>query len=178
MNSNVKQIALKICLIKEEYPEKDIFEAMKLLQKEGINFEILNLLDVSKTSDSISKANKPGKKSKSINKQRSKAVIELENKEPEKYQLLSRLDSLIRERRILPKLDDIKDFGEQISKDFAPKSSRRDAISKLMTLIANLSTDEIKELMSNIPPSSVTENHDDDYQELARFIIKGTSSRI
>jgi hypothetical protein len=177
MNSRVVQIALRVCLIKEEFSENEILEAVRLLENQGSVSELLAYLAGRETINHTSRMRKPKGKRKPLNEQRSKAIIDLEKKEPEKFQLLSEFDSLIREGKVLSELEDIKRLGEQISKDFAPRNSRRDAIGKLIDLLAKRPIDEVRTIISRTLSSSDLENKGSEYQELARFIITGRSSQ-
>jgi hypothetical protein len=176
MNGKALQIALRISLIKQEFSESEILEAIKLLEHQGSASALLDYLAGQRTADYPSKTKRSSRKKKPLNEQRSRVVIELENKEPEKFRLLSEFDSLIREGKILPELEDIKRLGEQLSKSFAPKNSRRDAISKLIGLIAKRPIDEIRPIVSEALSSSNWKNYGNEYHELARFIITGKSS--
>ncbi len=173
MNSKVVQIALRICLIKEEFSENEILEAIKLLEDHGSASILLDYLAGRKAA---SKTRRSKHKSKSTIEQRSRVIISLQDEEPEKFELLSEFDSMIRQGKILSELDDIKRLGEQLSKDFAPKNSRRDAIDKLIDLLAKRQVDEIRTIIRTVS-SSDSKNKDNDYQELARFIITGRSSQ-
>jgi hypothetical protein len=176
MKSRITQIALRIALIKEEFVESEIFEAIKLLEKYGYSSELLAYLSGHKISDSVLKEEEiKNKKNKPVDEQRSKAVIELEKKDPEKYQVLFEFDMLIRKRDILPELGDIKRLGEQISKDFTAKKTRREAISSLMTLIAEQPIDEMRKIIISTVSSVHLNDKSNEYQELAKFIIKGKS---
>lgn len=177
MSSRVPQIALRISLLKEEFSESEILEAIKLLEEQGSASALLAYLAGRKVTDATSKMTRSKHRNKPLNEQRSKAVIELETKEPEKFRLLSEFDALIRKGKILPDLEDIKRLGEQLSKDFAPKNSRREAITKLISLIAQRPTDEIRTIINRTLSSSKPEDKDNEYQELARFIITGKSSQ-
>src|SRR5215470_13518574 len=151
MNDRISQIALRIARIKEEFSESDILEAVRLLEERGSSSVLLAYLAGQEIPISalIQKKLKRKNKAKAIEEQRSKAVIELEQKDHEKYQVLSEFDALIRKGSILPKLADIKRLGESISKGFAPKKSRKEAISALMALVAERPLDEIRGIVSS-----------------------------
>ena len=101
----------------------------------------------------------------------------MSEKDIEKYRALSEFDTLIRKGTILPALEDIKRLGEKISKDFAPKKSRRESIGPLMALIAERPIDEIQEIVSTTLSSAHLDNRSSEYQELAKFIIRGRTSQ-
>jgi len=176
MNSHILQIALKIARIKEEFSENDISKAIKLLEEQHFDSTLLSYLikhnktPLKKTNEGNSK-----RKTKKIEEQQSRALISLKRKSPDKYQALIEFESLLRKGSILPKLRDIKRLRERLSKDFAPIKSRREAISALMTILAEKSLDEIREIVtSNLANTNESCN---EYQELAQFIINGAVNR-
>ncbi len=171
MKNSVSLIALRIAAIKEEFSEDEILQAVKFLEEQGSTSAVLTHLASRKRE--IGTRRKRGHKVKSIEDQRSKAVLELQHKDPEKFHVLSEFDSLLRKSSILPEVSDIKRFGERLSKDFAPRSSRRESISKLMTLLADRSLDEIREVVKASLSTARIDERDSDYQRLAQFIITG-----
>lgn len=175
MSNRITQIALRISLIKEEFPEADIFEAVKFLEGRGSSSALLDYLANRKVMNGRAKERKSSRKNKSIGEQRSQAVIELEDKDPEKFQVMSEFDALVRKGVILPELDDIKRLGERLNKGFKPRNSRKEAISKLMALIANLPLEEIKEILRLTRSSN--NDRSTEYHDLAQFIITGKSSQ-
>ncbi len=176
MSNRITQIALKICLIKEEFTETDIIEAVKLLEERGSSSALLSHLAKRKVTNGKLKAGESGRKNKSIEEQRSKAVIDLEDEDPEKFHLLSEFDALIRKGELLPEVDDIRRLGEQLSKDFKPRSSRKEAISRLLALIAKLPIDEIREIVAKAQSFKNQHDRSSEYHELAQFLITGKTS--
>jgi hypothetical protein len=61
--SRILHIAQQIALIKEEFSEREIFEAVKLLKELGFSSDILTYLSDSKTSKIASQASQQKKKS-------------------------------------------------------------------------------------------------------------------
>jgi hypothetical protein len=175
MKNRILQIALKIALLMEEYSEADIVEAVRLLGEKGSSSALFAHLRGCKGSSKTT-LDSP-RKAKRLDAQRSKAVIDLEQKDPEKYRILSESDSLLRQGSVLPRLEDIMRLGEQLSKDFAPKRSRKEAISKLMTLLAQKPIDEIKQIHDSIISSASLDKKKSGYQELAQFIITGKNTQ-
>jgi hypothetical protein len=174
MTTRIIQIALKIALLMEEYSESDIIQAVKLLKYKSSPSALLEYL---KSDRSLPKPTMDSfRKKKRTDEQRSKAVIDLEIEEPDKFRILSELDSELRLRNVLPDLEDIMRMGERLSKDFAPKRSRMDAVRKLMALLAEKQLSEIKEIYDSIlsSPSSVEKKRE--YQDLAQFIITGKNT--
>ncbi len=176
MSNRITQIALKIFLIRAEFSEADITKAVKLLEEQGSSSALLGYLAKCGVTNGRLKAGESGRKNKSVEEQRSKAVIDLEDSDPEKFYILSKFDALVRKGEVLPEVDDIRRLGEQLSKDFKPRNSRKEAISKLLTLIAKLPLDEIKEIVAKPHSSRGQDDRDSEYHDLAQFIITGKTS--
>jgi len=167
------QIALRIALIKEEFSEKEILEAVKFLEEQETSSALLAYLAGRETMKGTPRVSRRAKKA--IHEQRSRAVIALEKTEPEKYRVLSEFDSLLRRKEILPNLGDIRQLGERLSKDFSARNSRRDLISKLMKLLSERPIEEVREVVENTISSS--HPRDSGYQQLADFIITGGTTK-
>lgn len=174
MKSRISLIALRIAAIREEFSESEIHEAVKFLEEQGSTSSLLTFL-TGRRGESNAKR-KSNRKIKPIEEQRSKSVIELEHKDPEKFQVLSEFDSLLRKSSVLPEIDDIKRVGECLSKNFPPRSSRRESISKLMELLSTRPLDEIREIVRSTLSTARVNEKDSDYQRLAQFLITGKAS--
>lgn len=172
MSDKVSLIALRIAAIIEEFQEKDILRAIRLLEEQGSSSSLLTYLAGSKKQTNT-RPKTTRKNGKSIEEQRSKAVLELEYKDPEKFQVLSEFDSLLRKSLVLPEVEDIKRLGERLSKNFSARSSRRESISKLMLLLADKSMDQIRDIVTSTLSNARVDEKDSDYQRLAQFIITG-----
>lgn len=177
MKDRALLLALRIAAISQEFSESEIQRAIGLLEQQGFGSWSSLLTYVAENSKQSSKRAKTARKVKPIGEQRSKAVIELERKDPEKFQVLSEFDSLLRKGSVLPAQDDVRKLGERLSKEYASRSSRRESISKLMALLADRPLDEIRELLRVSLLSSGVDEADGDYQRLAQFIITGKISQ-
>jgi hypothetical protein len=175
MKKRASLVALRIAAIKAEFTEMEIHEAVKLLEDHGSRSELLAYFAGLRPTSSTNRNR--GSKATSIENQRSKAVVELEHQDPDKFQVLSEFDSLIRRSQVFPDLDDIKRLGEKLSKEFEPRNSRRELISKLMALLADRPLDEIREIVKVSLSTSQVDKKDNDYQRLAQFIITGEAPR-
>ena len=172
MKSKVKQAALKILLIQEEYSASEIDEAIKLIKDDS---EAPALITYLASGNYKSQHKVKSKKSqKSISEQTSKVVLELKESDPVKFSLLSEFDSLLRKGLILKKLNDIKTFASGLSKEFPETKGRRDAIPKLVALLAELPNEKIKELVEKALTESKLSPESSEYQELAQFLIHGS----
>jgi len=177
MRDRALLLALRIAAIEQEFSEKEIQRAIRLLDAQGLETPSSLLAHIAESSKQSNSRPKTNRKAKPIDEQRSKAVMELEQKDPEKFQVLSEFDHLLRKGRVLPTQDEVRKLGEKLSKEYSSRSSRRESISKLMTLLSDRPLDEIRDLLKvSLLPSHADES-DSDYQRLAQFIITGKISR-
>ncbi len=177
MKDRALLLALRIAAIQQEFSESEIQRAIRLLEEQGAGSWSSLLAHAAQNSKQSSRKPQRARKAKPIDEQRSKAVIELEKKDPEKYQVLSEFDLLLRKGSVLPAQDDVRKLGERLSKKYSSRNSRRESISKLMALLADRPLDEIRELLRVSLLSSRVDEADSDYQRLAQFIITGKISQ-
>jgi hypothetical protein len=174
MKSRTLQIALQIMLIKEQFTENEIFEAVKFLEDQGSSSSLLEYL-----SGKSVKAERPKRnKSKGLvtDERHSRAVMALVDKDPEKFKILSEFESLMRKKIVLTELNDIRKLAERLSKTFPPIKSREEAISKLINYIVQLPIEDIQRLISEEIASKQINSGDSEFQQLAKFIITGKST--
>lgn len=174
MKNRVSLLALRIAAVSEEFSETEIREAVKLLEQQGSTSALLSYL-LANVKHQQTRPRR-SRKSKLIEDQRSKAVLELEHKNPEKYEVLSEFDALLRKGSVLPEVVEVKRLGKSLSKTFSSKSSRREVISRLMMLLAERPLPEIREVIRNVLAAHQGEDGDSDYYKLAQFIITGKTS--
>ncbi|MDE0522599.1 MAG: hypothetical protein OXH79_11645, partial [Boseongicola sp.] len=131
------------------------------------------LAAATKPSQSTGRRKTPsgGRKSKPLDQVTSKAVRDLEKSDPEKHQLLLEFDSLLRQGRVLETNDAVRRFGESVSKDFRPRTARKDNISALMTALARLGEEELAKSLNQALENS-SRKKVDEYQRLARFLMR------
>lgn len=177
MSNRTLQIALRIALINEEFPESEILEAVKLLEDLGSTSLLLSHLAGRKRE--VKAIKRVRHRNKPLDEQRSKVVSGLKYREPEKYEVLAEFDSLLRKANVLPEVNDVKRLGEKLSKGFAspPPKSRRESISRLLTLLADRPLEEIREIIRTSLITARVAKDDNDYQQLAQFIITGKTSQ-
>ncbi len=170
MNDRVSLLASRIEEIEEGFSENEIRQAVTLLKHRRLSSSVPEFL---RHDERASKKPRRKRKSKPIEDQRSKAVVELEHKEPEKYAVLSEFDAALRKGSVLPEVIELKRLGKSLSKTFSTKSSRREAISKLMKALAEKSLPEIRQVVLSVLSNHVENDKDSDYYKLAQFIITG-----
>jgi hypothetical protein len=170
MKRSTFSIALQLASFIEDHSEREIRDAVSLIKARGGNSFLLDYLTEPEKIDGRREKTKLTKKRSDV--LQSKVVSALEAKEPEKYRVLVEFEKMVRRGQVLASFDNLKRFGERISKDFSPKKSRKDSISPLIALIAERSVDEIENLFSYASSLGTSEDADQ-YQRLARFLIKG-----
>ncbi len=163
------QASLRILLLLEEFTGNDLKEAVKMLEGDFDNENPLILFLQSRLYKQNRRKTIPKPKPKET--KCSRVILELEKKDKEKYLLLSKVDGLIREGKVLRKLTDIKTIANQISKEFPDLKSRKGAIPKFMTLLANMTTSEAAKIVESIIQSQYSNVSESEYHELASFLI-------
>jgi|GEM_PF-1439457 len=174
MNSRLSSLTRRITAIKKEFSKREIESAVKLLEKQDSTSPLLPHLSngIRAKRQAKSRSTK-----RSIQDQRSKAVVRLKRKDDAKYRVLSEFDSLLREGSVLPRVNDIRRLGESLTKDFSSRSSRRDSISKLMNILAARPLHEITMIVDAVLSNKQLDTGKTDYERLADFIITGTSEQ-
>lgn len=115
--------------------------------------------------------------SKALEETTSRAVHKLRDEDPDKYRVLSEFDLMLRNGRLLSTHENLRRFGERISKDFTPRKSRKDTIGALIAVMADRPLSEIAQLVE-FAASFGVEGDADDYQRLAQFLIKGKDGAV
>lgn len=171
MKDRVSLLASRIAEIEEGFSENEIRQAVDLLKHRRLSSAVQEFL----RHDERAPSKKPRRKRKSkpIEDQRSKAVVDLEHKDPEKYAILSEFDAALRKGSVLPEVIELKRLGKSLSKTFSTKSSRREAISKLMKALAEKPLSEIRQVVMSSLSTHQDNDKDSDYYKLAQFIITG-----
>ena len=172
MTDRVSQLATRISEIEKEFSKTEIRKAVKLLEQRGSTSRVQAFLLNDGEGSPTSKPRRKHRR-RPVEEERSKAVLDLEHKDSEKYALLSEFDALVRKGSVLPEVIEIRMIGESLSKRFSCKSSRRDAISKLMKVLAEKPLPEIRRVVGDVLSTHSGDDGDSDYYKLAQFIITG-----
>ena len=112
---------------------------------------------------------------KVVSEQISKAIIELQDQDIEKFELLKGFDLLLRKGELLPRLDSIKQLGARFSKEYEAGKSRKESIPRLMNLLVTVPTPELKATITKIVNEAGKKNSE--YAELANYLIHGDSNK-
>lgn len=170
MNKSTFSVALRIALLIEEFSERELQEAALLIEARGGRSFLLDYISGSSLQKKRTGSKKTITPRKEVNQ--SKVLSELKLHEPEKFGLLSEFEAMLRRGAVLPAFEDIKRFGEQLSKKFVPRKSRKESISPLIALIAERSLDEIRKVI-DLGASFDGSGTSDEYQRLAKFLVRG-----
>lgn len=171
MTSSALALALRIAQLIEQHSEKDIRAAIALLETHGIGSPLLDFLALVRTNaDSPKRKLDYGSPPASVGITNSRAVLQLREADPEKFRLLNELDQMIRYGKILSRFSDLKRFGEEISKAFQPKKSRKETIERIISMLAEHPLPEIEKLIQHAT-SFGTAGDGDEYQRLSKFIL-------
>lgn len=174
MKPRIKQLILKFLLLQEEYSTKEIDEALSLLKREGSD---AILFDYFLGKPQVSGATpSPSKKSEKVSENRvSPAVAKLEGVDPEKFSILSDFERLVRRDEILPRVSDIRELVNSLSKEWPSYKSRRESIPDLMSRLSQLHLDQIKTIFSRSLNETKINVDSSEYHRLANYLITGTA---
>lgn len=172
MTSTPLSLALRLAQLLEEHSESELSEAILLLEKHGRRSKLLDYLAHRKVECSVEKKRQSERPVRKIEYSTSRAVLNLRDSDPDKFRLLSEFDLMVRRAQVLSTLEDMKRFGERISKDFQPRKSRKETIGVLLSILAERSLTEIEQLMEFAATFGIA-GDTDEYQRLAQFLIKG-----
>lgn len=173
MTSTSLALALRIALLLEEHSERELQSAVRLLRERGSRSALLDLLCWEGDS-APPKPKSPTGPGRPIEETTSLAVLQLREADPERYRILFEFDKMVRRGQVLATHEDLKRFGERISKDFQPRKSRKDTIGHLVATLAERTLPEIERLVEFAASFGVA-GDTDEYQRLAQFLIKGRS---
>jgi len=171
MKRRVKLAIDRILDLRSEFQDIEILEAMKYIQEYVFNSSSKVPVNVESRIKSSRKKKTPTKRSAGI----SRTVFELKGKDPEKFEILLIVDQLLRAGEVLPTLDNIRELGSSIDKNFIAGKTRKESIPKFLKLIASLPIDRLKALINNVVKSANDHPYDDNeaYRNLASFLIQG-----
>ena len=169
MNRKVRQAALRILLLTEEFSSDELAEALSLIggQKDEDLGEFLKRM-----ASSPKRSARTDAASASRGQGETRALQELKSIDIEKYQVLRDFENAIRERRVLRDLDEFRAFGRILGKDFTPGKSRKEALTRLMSVLAQLDVDSIRSAIAKAP-LRIASDDETSFRRLANQIISG-----
>lgn len=167
MNTKIRQAILKILLLEEEFTKKELNEAARFMSENKIE----NVIDyLSRTTRTISSERK-----KTYTKP-TKIIDSIKDSDKQKYKLLKELESLLQRGVLLPKLDSMKKFSSQFTKEFNAGKSRKEAIPKLIELLMSTPNLELEGIINELLKTSGQK--ESEYALLADFLIRGKNKSI
>lgn len=171
MKNRVRDLITRILELREEYEDAEFLEAIEHVRTSAL----ANSCDTPRVGRSRSNSKQPGPPRSAFPKA-SRVVLALKNSDPARYEILIVLDSLLRDGKIIPSVEGIRTIGASLDKSFVAGKSRKEAIPKLMTLLASLPLDQIKEIVNSLlerPHNKKDAPDDEAYSRLAAFLIQG-----
>lgn len=164
-------LAFKLAALVEEYSEQEVRTALDLLERHGHDeFLIRRATHVLLSNSPVARS--PIKVKDKTPDSTSKAVLKLKEIDSEKFRVLAEFDALVRRGQMLPTGDELKRFGERLSKEFRTKKSRAENINTVMAALSVKSIADIEQEVAYAASLGVS-GDTDEYQRLAKFLITG-----
>ena len=177
MRSSAHAIALRIALILEEASPDELGEAIDILRRCGNGSDLLKYLAAASKGHPVKpqrKAPSSTKAAKPIDQMTSKAVLDLEETDPKKHQVLAEFDRLVRQGKVLATNEALRKFGERISKEFRSRKVLKDNISAVMATLAPMPQNDMERHIKVALDSSPRREADEyQYQNLANYLMHG-----
>jgi hypothetical protein len=173
MNRKVRQAALRIMLLTEEFSPDELSEAIALVggnKDEDLGSFLTRMASSSRKPPRSTAADSPR------GRRETRALHDLKSIDIAKYQLLRDFENSVREGRVLRDLDEFRAFGKVLSKDFSPGKSRKEALARLTALLAQLDVDAIRSAIAKLPSISSADG-ENSFRRLANQIISGPRER-
>jgi hypothetical protein len=173
MGSSPLALALQIAQLIEANTERDLRAAVALIEEHGIGSPLLDLLTYRhpRASEKPARTNSDARRAAPYPRV-SRAISEIRDSDPDKFRLLTEFERMLSRGHVLATFEDLKRFGETISKDFRPRKSRKESIPSLIGLLVQRPTADLEDLIRFAASFGVGADADQ-YQRLARFLIKG-----
>lgn len=173
MKKRVRQAAMRLMLLQEEFTKSELDEAVAFLS-EGNSHDLMGYLRESRPPASYNSAVTP----EHGTERNSKVVQDLASVDPERHRILVEFETMIRNGTVLPSLDDIKRLGTSVSKDFNPGRSRKESIPRLLATLSVIPMDEMKDAIRKATERvQSSEERGSSYERLAHFLIGGDQAR-
>jgi len=167
MKKRVRQAAIKLMLLQEEFTKSELDEAASFLSV-GKTSDLIDYLRETKPTGCTTSARSSAEDTDRL----SKVVQALEASDPERHSILAEFETMVREGAVVPTLGEIKKLGSAVSKQFEPGKSRKDSIPRLMAVLAPMPLDEMKEAIRKVTEQSkLSEGSSSSYARLAQHLI-------
>lgn len=171
MKKRVRQAALQLLLLQEEFTQSELAEAAAMISQEA-GSPLIDLLS-SKT-----RKKRPDQTRADSKNGHSKAVESLKDSDPERYRLLLEFEQLLRDETLLHTLEEMRRFAVGISKEFQTAKSRKETIPRLMELLKTMPIDVVRDRLGELKDEAESEGNDkNSFQNLARYLISGSMTK-
>lgn len=171
MNRRTTKAALEIQLLLQEYSAAEISDALSMVGgREGE--DLLGFLArTASLSPERRQRQSVGKHGGLSSTGETRALQELKDTNPDKYEVLKEFEGKIRAGVILSTLDDFREFGKSLGKAYKPAKSRKEALGQLMGVLAQMQLEELREAIAK---AQIARSRDEEaYGRLAEHIITG-----
>jgi hypothetical protein len=168
MRRSVREASERLQSILEDFTSGQIRSAIRALEKRGADVSAIEGLLPGPTVD---RRVPEGRAQKNAVLVQSKAVIALQDSEPGKFAVLDEFERLLRERRLYSETSSLRYLCASLDKTFPRLKNRRDMISRLMSLLAPRSLEDIESFVTGAIPAG--QRADDEFKRLADYIIGG-----
>jgi hypothetical protein len=172
MNRRTRQAALRVLLLVEEFSAEELAEAVSLIGgQEGEDL----LAYLGRTTEGPRKPNASrSQDGKRKSHGETRALQEMKQTDPAKYEMLREFETLVREGQVLRSMDDFRAFGKVLGKDFTPGKSRKESIGRLMAVLAQMDLESIRAAIIKVPSGTSAEQSA--FHRLANQIISGPAN--
>jgi hypothetical protein len=150
MNSRVRQAALRIMLLLEEFSAEELAEALALLGK-GDERDLPTFLSRLANTSGQRRSGRNG--GRGVTPGETKCLQDLKETDPEKYRVLHAFDVQVREGSVLPTLADVRTFGQSLTKTFGPVKSRREGVDHLLVELSALDLNSVRAAIKRALPT-------------------------
>ncbi|WP_353254481.1 hypothetical protein [Salinisphaera sp. PC39] len=166
MTDSISKVIKKISRMRVHHSEDDIRAAMRQILEGGFPDRNRDVNTGRHRGSGGSKRGKP------LSDGVSRAVLELEGSDPDKFKMLSSFDRLLRKGDVLKDMRSLREFGQSIDKSFEPGKARKEAVPRLVQLLADMPMDRLATVVeSALDKERRRADTDDDYQALANFLM-------
>ena len=142
-----ESLALRIAQLLVEHTEQELRLAVELLRVHGHDSALLDFLAQDNAKALGAKVRGCGATSiKPLHETTSRAVLKLRDNDPETFWILADFDLMVRRGQLLESNEDLRRFGERVSKDFVPRKARRETIGALMAALAERALPDLDQL--------------------------------
>lgn len=155
MNSLSIKLLSEIIKLWGKYGKGAFTDLSKLLSQDNFPEEVAHLLD--SYMNTVSKQKKTKRKTSPRRNVGTKILNDIEimrNNQPEKAELLSLLNEHLMNKEILPTLKDIRVYLEYEQLPMTKARSREKAVESLFKLFMNMTINELRGHLSNLPKTS------------------------